>query len=45
MEIFYDGLNEVSQIAANATAVGGLLDKTYTKAKDILNRISKTHKD
>lgn len=31
-------------MAENAVAVGGLLDKTYTEAKDILDRISRNHR-
>jgi len=45
MEIFYQGLNPASQTAANATAAGGLLDKTYKEAKNILDCISKNHED
>lgn len=45
MEIFYDGLNEASQTATNAATAGRLLDKAYTEAKDILDRISKNHED
>lgn len=45
MEIFYDGLNEASQTAANVVVTDGLLDKTYIEAKDILDRISINHED
>ena len=45
MEIFSDGLNEALQTAANVVTVGGLLDKTYTEAKDILDRILRNHED
>ncbi|XP_038877377.1 uncharacterized protein LOC120069667 [Benincasa hispida] len=45
MKIFYHGLNSSSQTATNAAAVGGLLDKTYDEAKNILDRISKNHED
>lgn len=45
IEIFFDGFNEASQTAANTAATGGLLNKTYTKAKDILDRISRNNED
>lgn len=45
IKIFYNGLNKGCQTAANAIVAGGLLDKTYTEAKDILDRISKNHED
>lgn len=38
-------MTKASQTATNVVAAGGLLDKTYTKAKDILDRISKSHED
>ncbi|XP_038891744.1 uncharacterized protein LOC120081142 [Benincasa hispida] len=41
METFYGGLNRASQMAANAVAAGGLIDKSYTEAKEILDRIAK----
>ncbi|XP_038874882.1 uncharacterized protein LOC120067385 [Benincasa hispida] len=41
METFYGGLNRASQMAANAAAAGGLMDKSYTEAKEILDRIAK----
>lgn len=45
MEIFYDGLYEASQITTNSVAAGGLLDKTYTEAKNILDKISKNQEN
>ena len=45
IKIFYNGLNKACQTAENAIAAGGLLDKTYTEAKDILDHISKNHED
>lgn len=45
MKIFYDGLNEASQTAANVVEVGGLFDKTYTEAKDILDWIARNYED
>lgn len=45
MEIFYDGLNEVSQTSANVVVADRLLDKTYTEAKDILDCISRNHEN
>ncbi|XP_038887103.1 uncharacterized protein LOC120077285 [Benincasa hispida] len=38
-------LNLALQIAANAATAGGLLDETYDEAKNILDRISKNHKN
>lgn len=45
MEIFYDGLNKASQTATNVVVAGGLLDKMYTEAIDILDMISRNHED
>ncbi|XP_038880527.1 uncharacterized protein LOC120072192 [Benincasa hispida] len=41
METFYGGLNRASQIAADAAAAEGLMDKSYTEAKEILLYIAK----
>lgn len=41
MEIFYEGLNRPSQSVADASATGGLMNKTYMQVKDILDRISR----
>ncbi|XP_038887458.1 uncharacterized protein LOC120077591 [Benincasa hispida] len=40
MEMFYNGLNRSTQAVADASAVERFMDKTYTKAKVILDRIS-----
>ncbi|XP_038876668.1 uncharacterized protein LOC120069060 [Benincasa hispida] len=39
METFYNGLNRSTQVVADASAAEGLMDKTYTEAKVILDRI------
>ncbi|XP_038888341.1 uncharacterized protein LOC120078183 [Benincasa hispida] len=41
METFYGGLNRASQMAKDAAAAGGLMDKSYIEAKEILDRIAK----
>ncbi|XP_038904346.1 uncharacterized protein LOC120090699 [Benincasa hispida] len=41
MKTFYGGLNRASQMAADAATAGGLMDKSYTEAKEILDRIAK----
>ncbi|XP_038902471.1 uncharacterized protein LOC120089124 [Benincasa hispida] len=38
-------IDEISQMSGNATTTGGLLDKKYDEAKNILDRISKNHED
>ena len=38
MEIFCEGLNRPLQLIVDASTAGGLMDKTYTKAKAILGR-------
>ena len=42
MEIFYGGLNKTSQSVADASAAGGLMGKTYTQAKEILEEFRGT---
>ncbi|XP_038904327.1 uncharacterized protein LOC120090680 [Benincasa hispida] len=41
MEMFYGGLNRALQMAADAAAAVGLMDKSYIEAKEILYRIAK----
>ncbi|XP_038896708.1 uncharacterized protein LOC120084968 [Benincasa hispida] len=45
METFYNGLDRSTQVVANASAAGGFMDKTYTEAKVILDRISRNTDD
>ncbi|XP_038874978.1 putative uncharacterized protein DDB_G0279653 [Benincasa hispida] len=45
METFYNSLNRSTQAVADASAVGGFMDKTYTEAKVILDRISRNTDD
>ncbi|XP_038882276.1 uncharacterized protein LOC120073506 [Benincasa hispida] len=41
METFYGRLNRASQMAVDAAAARGLMEKSYTEAKEILDRIAK----
>lgn len=41
MEIFHGGLNRPSHSITDTSAAEGLMDKTYTEAKAILDRISR----
>ncbi|XP_038880418.1 uncharacterized protein LOC120072068 [Benincasa hispida] len=41
METFYNGLDRSTQAVADASTAGGLMYKTYTEAKIILDRVSR----